>query len=107
MRRRLFESFKKRIKGLFGQPMDLIDDIDFVSSGNRTVAHILAQFTDIVNASIGSGIDLENIRRRAQSDLFANSTDSAWFRGRPFLAVESTSQNPGGGSFAGAAWPAE
>src|SRR5436309_15130304 len=58
---RLFESFKKSIKGVVGDLMRLIDNSDLVAAAGGRVTHVFAQLADLFDAAVGGGVNLQNI----------------------------------------------
>ena len=59
---RFFERFQKCVKGLRGQHVHFVNDVDFVTRFHRRVAHPLYQLADIANARARRRIHFENIR---------------------------------------------
>ncbi|OPZ23275.1 MAG: hypothetical protein BWZ03_00573 [bacterium ADurb.BinA186] len=80
MGRRLFKRFKKGIKGFLGQHMNFIDDVNLELCFGRRELNIFPKLADLVDASIGCGIDLNHIYRFAGKNIAARFTLIAWLR---------------------------
>ena len=63
----LQQSVKCRIRDLVG----LVENIDFETIACRTIACSFAQFPDLINATIGGGVNLDHINRISGSDFGA------------------------------------
>ena len=57
VRRRLLQSFEKRIKRFFGEHMDFVDNVNFVAVDGRGEAHFVAQLSDFINAAVGGRVN--------------------------------------------------
>src|SRR5260370_4239116 len=69
--RRLLERLQQRVGSLVGEHVRFVEDDDLVAPAYRRITHHIAQLTNLVDASIGGGIDLENIQGTSRSDLTA------------------------------------
>ena len=58
--------------------MNLIDDVHFVVSLCRPIADFLHDLTNIIDAVVGSSVDLDNIHGSSCRDSAAGSTFIAW-----------------------------
>ena len=58
--------------------MNLVDDIYLIFCGNRRIGDFLTQLTNVVNAVVGSGVNLDDIEHRAVVDSPAHLTFTAW-----------------------------
>src|SRR5699024_7906628 len=54
--------------------MNLVDNVHLILSAGGTVSHLLADLTDIIDAVVGSGVDLYHIHGRARLDGAARLT---------------------------------
>ena len=61
MRRRLLECLEESVERLFGQTVNLIDDIYLVVAAYGAVTDILAQLPDVIDTAIGGGVDFKYI----------------------------------------------
>src|SRR5260370_41048875 len=69
--RRLLERLQQRVGSLVGAHVRFVEDDDLVAPAYRRITHHIAQLTNLVDASIGGGIYLENIHGTSRSDLTA------------------------------------
>ena len=74
MRRRLLKGYEQGIKGLDGEHMHLIDNIDPVFCHSGSKGRFLTKCSDILNASIACGIDFNDIKDGAVVNSTANFT---------------------------------
>jgi hypothetical protein len=79
--------------------MDFVDDIDFVVSFDWGVSHFLNEITDLVNAIIGSGVDLNDVWVIAVSD-FLTVLAMVALMAKAFFAVEGFGEKSRHGGFA-------
>ena len=79
--------------------MDFVDDIDFVVSFDWGVSHFLNEITDLVNAIIGSGVDLNDVWVIAIGDFLAVLALVA-LMAKAFFAVEGFGEKSRHGGFA-------
>src|SRR5690348_17398886 len=83
--------------------MRFVENHNFVASADRGVAHHFAQFADLVNAAIGSGVDFEHIERIAGSDRAAEIALVARSGRGAFHAIKALGENARGSRFSHAA----
>ena len=96
---RLFEGFEQCVKGLGGEHVNFVDDIDFEFSAGGSIGDAIAQFFDFVNAAIGSAVDLENVEATTLFDFFANIVVGVEVSFGALGAVEGFGEDAGGGGF--------
>ena len=85
---RLLERLQQRVKRFVGDLMRLVDDEDFIAVPRRPVPHALAQLPHLVNAAVGSRVDLDHIHRAARRNLLTARAHPAGVRCRSFDAVQ-------------------
>lgn len=100
MSRWLFQCFEEGIEGLRGEHMDFIDGIYLERALGRSVAHCLAQFSNVVDSTVGSPVDFEHIHRIALGDFSAIGTLVARAQKRFSLTIEGFGQDTGNGCLA-------
>ena len=93
--RGFFQRFEQGVKGLLGQHVHFIDDINFVAPPGRQVADIFPQFPDVVDPPVGGPIDFKNIQVASLGDFLAGGAAVAGVGARAFLAVQGLGQNTG------------
>ena len=59
--RRLLKCLQQSIECSIGNLMGLVENIDLEAITGGPVSSCFAEFTDLINATIGSGIDLNHI----------------------------------------------
>ena len=74
IRRRFLKRLKQRVERTLGQHVNLINDVHFILSLRRSVTHFFDNFANIVDAVVGSGVDLDHIHRVSCRYLAAGST---------------------------------
>ena len=107
MRRRLFQGLQQGVERLGRQHVRFIDDVHLDLQHRRQILHPLAQVSDLVDAAVGGGIDLDQVDRRAASDLDAVRADTARLRALQVQTVDRLCQDPGGRRLPGAAHAGE
>ena len=100
---RFFEGFKKCVKGLGGEHVNFVDDIDFEFSAGGSVGDAIAQFFDFVDAAIGGAVDLEDVEAAALFDFFTNIVVGVEVGFWALGAVEGFGKDAGGRGFTDAA----
>ena len=93
-RRRLFQCFEQCIKGVFGDLMHFIDDVNFKATFSRLIADIFDDLTNFIDAPIRRAIDLKNVYRDALGNLLAMRAMVTGSRRRPLLTVQCLCENP-------------
>ena len=96
---RFFEGFEECVKGLGGEHVNFVDDIDFEFSAGGSIGDAIAQFFDFVNAAIGGAVDFENVEATALFDFFANIVVGVEVGFGALGAVEGFGEDAGGGGF--------
>ncbi len=97
VRGRLFQGLQQRVKGLRGEHVGLIDDVDLDAQRRRQILDPVAQLADLVDPPIGGGVDFDQVDRRARGDLHAGSAFAARLGALPVQAVDGFGQDPGSG----------
>ncbi len=86
--RGLLERFQKGVGGLVGEHVRFVEDHDLVARSRRGITHHLAQFADLVDAAVRSGVDLDDVKRGSRGDLTAGIAGVAGINSRTFDAVQ-------------------
>ncbi len=104
MFRRLFERLQQAVESLGGEHVHFVDDIDFVARRNRTVAYLLDDLADVVDAGMRGGVHLDHVDMPAFHDRLAVFAGFTQVDGRTVnlgcLVVQRASENAGGGRLA-------
>ena len=87
--------------------MSFVDNENFEAVPSRTVADTFPQFAHFVNATVGSGVDFNDVHRVAGCDFAATGAVVAGLVGGAFNAVQATRHDASDGGFAGTALPSE
>ena len=61
LRWRLFERLQQGVEGLGGEHVDLVDDVDLELADGGTKEDAFSQVSDVANAAVGSGVDLDEV----------------------------------------------
>ena len=69
---RFFERLQQRVKRVFRQHVDFVDDVNFIACRNRRIAHSLNNLTHIVNTGVARCIHFDDI------DMAAFGNGNAW-----------------------------
>ena len=105
--RRLFEGFQQPVEGGGREHVHFVDDIDFVRRRGGRVFDRVDDLADVVDASIGGGVHLDDVDVAAFDDgaavLTLNAQIERGMRAGAVFIVEGARQNTGGGGFADAA----
>ena len=99
---RLFQSFEQRVKGLGGQHMGFVKHVDLVLPGGGRYHDPFAQFADVINTTIGGGVDLDDIERVACCDFVALQALITRFAITRVFTIDSLGEQTGGAGLAGA-----
>src|SRR5205823_5011544 len=97
-RRRLFENLEERIPGLSCEHVRFVDDIDLRAGvGARRVHRALAQVARVIDAAVGSGVELYDVEIGGTSpNAAAGVAHTAGFAaGRPLLAIQRHREDTG------------
>jgi hypothetical protein len=98
---RLLEDLEERIPCFAGQHVSFVDDVDLVSLvAGRRIHRTLAQLAGVVDASVGRGVDLDDVEARlAAPNAAARSAFAARLPAEigvtAALAVERHRENAG------------
>src|SRR6266571_4515447 len=103
--RRLLKSFEQGIKCLRREHVGFVKHIDLVFACRRRHHHFFAQVTNAVNATIGGGINLDDIEGVARRNLPALLAYVARFAILWIEAIDGFSQQASGTCLASASWP--
>ena len=95
--RRLFEGLEQRVGSFVGEHVRFIEDDHLVASADRRVPHHIAQLANLVDASIGGGIDFQHVQRTARGNLAARIALIARRRCGSVNAIQRFGQNSGRG----------
>ena len=108
-RRRLLQRFEQGVERGRGEHVALVHHVHLPAGLHRRKAGAFDQLADVVDAGIGSGIDLDHIEGVAGCDGAAQLTGATRLRRWPIGAdaVKGARQDAGAGGFTGAAWAAE
>jgi hypothetical protein len=75
--------------------VNLVDDVDLISSADRRKTDVVAKFAHLINAVIAGPIDLQNIKTDPLGNFSTGIADAARSYGRTVDAVQPFRQNPG------------
>ena len=95
VRRRFFESLQQGVEGLFREHVHFIDDEDLVPVAGRFVADFVPQFPDLIDAPVGSRIDLQHVHAVSRSNLLAGHALPAGLARITLVAIQRLGQDPG------------
>ena len=110
---RLFEGLEECVEGGVGDLVGLVEDVDLVTVAGGRVAGCVAQFANLVDATVGGGVNLDDIDGVAGADLGAGFAGLAWLGGGArraadgVAAVEGHGEDACDGGLADAAMAAE
>ena len=90
---RLLQSFQESVKGVLGDLMDFVDNVDLKPTFGGLVSDILDNLPNLVDTAIGSPVNFVNIHGTPVEDLAALRALVAGVRRRAFLAIEGFGQN--------------
>ena len=77
MRWRLLEGLQQRVKGVFREHVDFVDNVDLVAGRDRRIAHRLDNLADIIDAGMAGGIHLDDVDKAAGRDAPARLAHAA------------------------------
>ena len=75
----LFERLEKSVEGRIGDLMGLVQDVDLVLVARGAIPCGIPQFADLVDATVGGGVDLDDVYGVACLDFGAGLADLAGF----------------------------
>ena len=87
MARRFLKRFEQRIKRVFRQHVNFVDDVDFIACRYRSIAHRLNNLADIINAGMTCGIHFDHVDMPPLGNRDARLTHAARRYGWPTLPV--------------------
>ena len=94
-RRRLLEGLQKRVPGLGGEHVGLVQDVDLVAARDRGVGHLLPQIANVVDRVVGGGVHLDHVQRGRARDRDARVAHPARRDRRSLLAVQAGGEDLG------------
>ena len=94
-RRRLLERLEQRVPGVPGDLVGLVEDVDLPAQLARRIGQPLAQASDVVDAAIAGGVDLDQVEGRPLADRDARGAGVAGVAVAQVRAVERLGQDPG------------
>ena len=92
---RFLQSLEERIEGSIGDLMRLVEDVNLESIPCRTVACGFAQFANLIDTTVGRGVDLDYVHGIARADLRARIADAARL-GHRLLRRAAVQRRPSG-----------
>ncbi len=104
--RRLLQRLEQGVEGRAGEHVHFVNYVYFVAVARRQVAGRLAQRAHVVDAVVGSGVDLLHVHVDAGGDLGARRANAAGLRigsRRQSLAVQRPGQDARAGGLSAAA----
>src|ERR1700722_3822543 len=107
--RRLFERLEQSIESGISDLVSFVENIDLEAIARGTIPRSLAQFPDLINATVGSGVDLDYVDGVASADLGTGFANATGFRNGLIrrTAIQRRRQNASYGSFSNTAVAAE
>ena len=86
MLRRFLQCFQKRVEGFCRQHVHFVDDVDFAFAHAWSKAHLLTDASDLVDAAVGGGVDLDHVEKTVLVD---GTTVFAGVAGFAVLRIET------------------
>ena len=106
--RRLLQRLQKRVEGLRGEHVHLVDDKHLVASLHRRDTHLLGERAHGVDAVVRRGVELDDVERRAGVESLARVALVAGIAvGGQMLAVDGLGKDAGARGLAHSAGAAE
>jgi hypothetical protein len=96
MGRRFLKRLEQSVRGFIGQHMDLIYDIDLVTSLIGSIVNPLAEATDVLNTPVTGSINLNYIQSSTLGYCLAHRASITWFPLAIGKAVHCFSQDAAG-----------
>ncbi len=87
--------------------MHLIDDVDFMRARGGEELDRVAEFANIVDTSVRSSINFDDIERTTLCDLMAMFTGIAGLRSFSVATIDGLGEEASECCFAGATWTSE
>ena len=101
---RLLERLEERVPGVLRDLVRLVEDVDLAAQVRRGVGEALAQLAHGLDATVGRGVDLDEVEGTALADRDARGTAITGVGvGLEVRAVDGLGQDPGERGLAGAA----
>ena len=97
--RRLFQGFQKRVEGLVGEHVHLVDEVHLEPATTGCVLNVIGQFAHVIHAGAGCGVDFDKIDKPAFQDLLTAVTFAARVRGNAGFTVKAPGQQAANGGF--------
>ncbi|CAM3641166.1 hypothetical protein NOMA109596_04870 [Nocardioides marinus] len=109
VRRGLLDQLEQGVEALRGDHVGLVDDVDLVAAAHRREERLLPQVPSVVDATVGGGVDLDDVDRprAATGQVATRVTLPARVGDRALLAVERPRQDARRGGLAAAAGAGE
>jgi len=96
--RRFLKRLEQSVGGFFGEHMDLVYDIDLVTSLIGSIVDPLTEVSDVINATIAGSINFNHIQSPALGYCLAHRASVTWFSLAIGKAIHCFSQDaPGAG----------
>ena len=86
MLRRFLQCFQERVEGFCRQHVHFVDDVDFAFAHAWRKAHLLTDASDLVDAAVGGGVDLDHVEKTVFVD---GTTVFAGVAGFAVLRIET------------------
>ena len=102
VRRWFFERLEQSIECRVSEHVDLVDVVYFELPAHGRVVYGFAKGADLIDAIVGSTVDLDHVERCALGDLLADGIIWIEIDLGTTGAIERLGENPRGGSLAGA-----
>ena len=71
VRRRLLERLQQRVERRLREHVRLVDDVDLEWPHGRGEVHLLSKVANLIDSSVGRGVDLDEVEGRARCHLHA------------------------------------
>ena len=89
--------FSKRVEGLIGQLMRLVDDVNLEAIARGPVAEVLDYRAGVIDFAIGGAVDFGNIERAAGANFETSGAFAARIRSRTGRTIEASREDARGG----------
>jgi len=100
---RLLERLQNGVRGLLGEHVRLVHDVDLHAAAGRPQRHPIADLADVVDAAVAGRIHFDHVDGGGVVDAATRLADEAGGDRRPLLAVDRFGQDLGHGGLTGAA----
>ncbi|SFY51374.1 hypothetical protein STEPF1_04631 [Streptomyces sp. F-1] len=107
--RRLLDHLQQRVEAGRRDHVGLVDDVDLVPAAGRSEEGLLAQLTGVVHATVGGGVDLDDVdgARAVARQVPARLALAARGRGGALLTVQAAGEDARAGGLPASTRPAE